>query len=62
MIGKGVGIVSSLFLRSAWAKSRWWLADRQGHYYDIASVHLAGGGSFIVVAGLYARSWLWSRL
>jgi hypothetical protein len=51
MIGKGVGSVSPLLLRLAWAKSLWWRANRHGRWYGLASVLLASGGSFTVVAG-----------
>jgi hypothetical protein len=50
-IGKGVGLVSPLFLRSAWAQSLWWSADRQGCWSGLASFPLVGVGSVTVLAG-----------
>jgi hypothetical protein len=49
-IGKDVGLVSPLFLWSAWAQTMWWLADRQGRWSGLASVPLVGVGSVSVVA------------
>jgi hypothetical protein len=50
-IGNGVGRVLPLVLRSAWAQSLWWRADRQGRWSGLASVSLVGVGSVTVVVG-----------
>jgi hypothetical protein len=49
-IGKGVGLVSPLFLWSAWAKAMWRPADKQGRWSGLTSVLLVCVGSVTVVA------------
>jgi hypothetical protein len=50
-IGKGVGLVSPLFLCWACSHSIWWRADRGGRWSGLASVPLVGVVSATVVAG-----------
>jgi hypothetical protein len=50
-ISKGVGLILPLFFWSAWARSLWWRADRQGRWSGLAYVPLVGMGSVTVVSG-----------
>jgi hypothetical protein len=50
-IGMGVGLVSPLFLWSAWAQALWWRSDRKGRWSGLDSVPLVGVESGTVVAG-----------
>jgi hypothetical protein len=50
-IGKGVDLVSPLYLWSAWDQSLLWRADRQIRWSRLASVPLVRVDSITVVAG-----------
>jgi hypothetical protein len=49
-MGKGVFLVSPLFLWSPWAHSLWWRVFRKGRFSGLASVPFFDVGSVTVVA------------
>ena len=60
-IGK-FALVSPLILRSTWAQSMWWRADRQGRWFDRSPFPMVGLVSVTVVAVPLSKALLLARL
>jgi hypothetical protein len=61
-MGNGIGLVSPLFLWSAWAQSLWWRAEMLRRCSVLTSVPSVGEGSVTVVAGRNATALVISRV